>query len=77
MAKTDVEVTEVEQVTTTVLAESIVRLSDAATKMLDSGLNMRAVTVLLKDKTGIPMAVIERVLRALPELKATYTVRKK
>lgn len=74
--KPDVIVTEIEQVTTEVLAASIVRLSDAATRMLNSGLDMRALTVLLKAQTGFDLGMIERVLRALAQLKDTYTTQK-
>jgi hypothetical protein len=55
-----------------VLADAIVRVSEGVAALNKSGLNQRAVVVLLHDYTGLPMTAIRRVLNALPELKGMY-----
>lgn len=57
-----------------ILAESIVRISDAFRKLQASGLNRRAIVVLLRDRCGsrVSMTEIETVLDALSELKQRY-----
>ena len=55
-----------------VLAETIVRVSEGFDKMVKSGLNHKAIVVLLQDHTGLPKGMINRVLNALPELKKMY-----
>lgn len=56
-----------------IIAASIIRISDGFERLINSGLNERALCVLLKDMTGISMADISRVLTALPELKKQFT----
>lgn len=56
-----------------VLATEIVKLSDSAVKLLQSGLNQKAIVVLLRDATGLPKNKINVVLNALSQLRATYT----
>lgn len=72
-----IEVSNVEQVPTEIIAAAIVRLSQAAEKMLSSGLNRRGLEVLLKDTSGVPMSEIGRVLNALPRLAELYTIPKR
>lgn len=60
-------------IATEIIAKSIVDLSAAAKKMLASGLTERAIIVLLQDHTKLGQTDIRTVLRALPELAATYT----
>jgi hypothetical protein len=55
-----------------ILAEAIVEISDGVTELLKSGVNHRAVVVLLRDQTGIAKRDIEHVLRALKSLKQDY-----
>jgi hypothetical protein len=55
------------------IAESIRRIQEAATKFLKSGLNKRALFVLLKDSSGVSMGDIAKVLDAMSGLAATYT----
>lgn len=56
-----------------VFAHSIVKMSDAMNALLKSGLNWKAIVVLLKDRTKLSTKAIEKVLRALQELRSTYT----
>jgi hypothetical protein len=58
------------------MAEAIRKISDAAGKMLRAGLNRRALVVLLKDYSGVPMAEIAKVLDWLDGLAATYTTKR-
>lgn len=51
------------------IADELERLADAAEKLNQSRLTQRTLLVLLKDQTGIPMADIKAVLKALPELR--------
>lgn len=56
------------------LASDIKKLSEAAAKMQASGLNRRALVVLLYDATsGVSKTAIEAVLDALPLLAERYT----
>lgn len=79
MAKTGgatINVTGTEDVPTEVLASAIVRISEASQKLLSSGLNRRALELLLKDACGVPLFHIGAVLNALPRLAELYTVPK-
>lgn len=51
-----------------ILASAIVEVADAAKSLLASRLSGRAILVLLKDSTGLPMADIEKILVAASEL---------
>lgn len=65
-----------EPIPTEILAASIVRVSEAAKKLLDGGLTKRALIVLIKDyvgqQSGIGTRDIEAILDALPRLKGYY-----
>lgn len=61
---------------TEVIADAIIRVSRAAAAIQASGLNRRALIVLLKDQTSVPQYEITKILDALPELEAKYTIKK-
>jgi hypothetical protein len=67
-----------EAVTSEVMAESIVKISQAAQKLMNSGLNMRAIVILLHDLINprIDRRDIQKVLLALPALSANYVQKK-
>lgn len=67
----------VENVPREVLADAIVSLSRASRALLTSGLTRRALEVLLKDATAVPMSTIGRVLNGLAHLEELYVVPKK
>lgn len=54
------------------LADCITRISDGMTRLLASGLNEKAVLVLLHDATKVPRGHIEAVLGGLTDLKKRY-----
>ena len=60
----------------TVLAEHIVRISDALASLLKSGLNRDAIILLLRDRTRISKRDIEKVLKGLQDLKTAYTTKR-
>lgn len=68
----EVEATLEAGVTITVIAESIVAIAEGAKKLTNSGLNQRAILVLLKDATGVPMTDIKKVLHGLESLEEKY-----
>jgi len=70
--KIEVEQVEGEEVAAKVLANSIVSISDSAEKLLKSGLNRRAITVLIKDSSGVTLSDITKVLDAMKDLKKNY-----
>lgn len=72
-----INITGAEDVPVEIVAEAIVRISAGVDKLLASGLNRRALLVLLKDASGVPMDQIGRVLNALPQLASTYTLPKR
>lgn len=72
--ETEIVVKNEEQIPTEIIAASIVKLSQASQRMLSSGLNRRALEVLLEDASSVPMSDISRVLNALPRLAELYTV---
>lgn len=55
-----------------IIASAIIEVADACIKLNTSKLNRRAVLLLLKDMTGLPMSDIGKVLDAAPKLKDTY-----
>lgn len=57
---------------TEVIAASIIKISDGFAKLLKGGLNRRALLVLIKDNTNVPMHEVSRVLDCLPRLKEIY-----
>lgn len=58
------------------LASSIRKTAESAERLLNSGLTMRAICVLIRDATNLPLGEIERVLRAAREL-SRYTIQLK
>jgi hypothetical protein len=56
-----------------VLATSIVKVSDAADKLLRSGLHLETITILLHDATNVGKPAIRTILRELPQLREKYT----
>jgi len=60
-------------VTKDILATSITQISDAVTKLYDSGLNRRAIVALINDDTKLGKGAIEAVLDSLHDLRKTYT----
>ena len=55
-----------------ILAEAVVKISDGFYALQRSGLNKRAIIVLLQAETRLSMKVIRTVLDALPRLKGWY-----
>ena len=58
--------------TTEVLAAAIVRIGEAAEQLRKSGLNERAIVVLLHDGTKVGMSDIRAVLNGLRQLRGWY-----
>ncbi len=54
------------------LAEAIVDISNGMRALESSGLNRKAIVLLLQDATGLSRAAIGSVLDALPKLKGMY-----
>jgi hypothetical protein len=57
---------------TEIMERAIVDVAEGARKMLGGRLNQRAISVLLKDATGVPMETINRVLDSAARLDRTY-----
>ncbi len=57
---------------TEVLAEAIVRIGEAMEKLKNSGLNERAIIVLIHDACKVSKGDIKRVLGAMRQLRAWY-----
>lgn len=55
-----------------ILAEAIVRIGDNVKKLSDSGLNRKAVVLLLHDATKVSKRDIGAILDALPRLRGWY-----
>jgi len=55
-----------------ILAEAIVRIGDAVTKLNASGLNKKAIVLLLNDATKVNKTEIIKILDALPKLRGWY-----
>lgn len=58
-----------------VLATSIVKIADAAKRLTASGLNRRAVVVLVSHSSGLSARDVNAVLDSLETLTAQYTTR--
>lgn len=56
-----------------ILAEAVVKVSEALTALQASGLNTDAIVVLLQEKTKLPKRDIYAVLNGLRLLKGWYT----
>lgn len=54
------------------IAQAIVKISQAMGMLLSSGLNRRALLVLLCDYTGVPKRQIAKVIDGLEHLKIEY-----
>lgn len=72
MARVVVKQDEENPVPKEILADAIVRISEAVTALRRSGLNERAIIVLVSDKTKISKGVVEDVLDGLDSLRAAY-----
>lgn len=55
-----------------ILAEAITRISDGYTELLRSGINRKAIVILIQAETRLPQRDINTVLDALPRLKGWY-----
>ena len=62
-----------EEVSREVLADAIVKISEGLNRLKKSGLNRRAIVVLVKDASGVGMYDIHKVLDALEDLRRLYT----
>lgn len=62
--------------TTEILADAIVRISDALTQLKESGLNRAAIVILIRSKTHLPKRDIEAVLDAQARLASWYCRKK-
>lgn len=67
---------EMDPVKPELLATSIRDIARGFARVESSGLNRRALTVLLKDSTGVSMNDIDRVLNALRGLEKNYCIPK-
>jgi hypothetical protein len=65
-----------EPVATEIIAQAIVKISDATTKLLSSGLTRRAVLILLSAASGVPQTTCKRVLEGLEDMGRQYLVPK-
>ena len=75
MTNIKIKKTEEQPESTEVLADSIIKISEGFEKLLKSGLNERAYTVLLQDAIGatyISKSQIRLVIENLPRLRAWY-----
>lgn len=57
---------------TSVLAQAIVDMSNAAKRLAQSGLNRKAVIVLLAHSTGIAQGTVRKVLEHMEYLQVEY-----
>lgn len=55
-----------------ILADAIIRISDGLSQLQRSGLNNKAIMVLVKDATGLAMRDIKLVIDSLARLKGWY-----
>lgn len=73
MAKNiEVKLNEEQPESTEIIAASIIKISDGFSRLLRSGLNERALLVLIKDHTGVAMHEVKKVMDCLPRLKEIY-----
>jgi len=71
-AKATVKINEENPEPEELIASSIIQLAEGVEKLNKSRLNQRAILVLLKDMTGISMNQIDRILKAVGQLKTHY-----
>ena len=62
-----------EEIQTEILADAIVELSKHMQAIFSGRLNKRAILVLLRASSGLPMCDIEKVLNSLATLQVQYT----
>lgn len=55
-----------------VLADAVVNIGKATKKLLSSGMNEKAIIVLIHDYTKLPKSTIKTVLHSLPQLERWY-----
>jgi hypothetical protein len=60
-----------------IIAQSIVRIADAAKVMFNSGLNEKAIVLLISDSSGVGRRDVALVLNHIYYLKTTYLVQPK
>ena len=58
--------------TVEILAEAVIRISSGFTRLKESGLNYKAIVILIQAETKISRRDIEAVLNALPRLSGWY-----
>lgn len=58
--------------TTEILAEAITRIGEAFAKLQESGLNRKAIVILIQAETKLPRVDINTVLNALGRLRGWY-----
>ena len=58
--------------TTEILAEAIVRIGEAFAKLQESGLNRKAIVILIQAETKLSRQQINLVLNALTQLRGWY-----
>jgi len=59
----------------TEIVQSMVQIKGALKNLMKSGLNKRAIVVLIQDRTRLPKATIENVLDTLCKLETWYTIK--
>ncbi len=64
-----------EKVPKEILVDAIVKISEGFQRLKRSGLNRRAIVVLVKDASGVGMGDVNSVLDAMEKLKDWYTLR--
>lgn len=73
MSRTRIEVLPQPTVTKEMLSTAICKLSDSANELLASGINEKAILVLLADSSKMSKKSIKKVLDAMAQLRADYT----
>ncbi len=71
-AKITVKQDDEKPVSREVLAKAIVDMSEAATRLTSSGLNRKAVIILLSESSGVNRTDIKHVLDCMESLQTTY-----
>jgi hypothetical protein len=66
-----------EAVPAKIIAQSIVKIADAAKAMYSSGLNEKAIVLLLSTASGVCKRDVQCVIAAMYHLKSTYLVQPK
>lgn len=72
MARVSVKKSEDKPESKEVLASAIVKIGDAMDSLLKSGINRRAIVVLIQHETKLPMRSINDVIDAMKQLKCWY-----